>query len=1054
MPPIEFPTAPTTDQPESVPADVLVLAVAWALLLPSLPYALHRLVPLLLTRSRHPAHSVQDASLALAAAVALAVYTITALVALAPSSSWTAAVASGAFGCWSVVLMTATAIAVNPTSKRGRAPDGSPSCRSRRVQIGAILASSIGLDVLSVAFPVENPYPRLPSSSAGQRAGTLAPTLLGPTTSSPAAYLVIALFAATQSLLLTAYVRGCAIETALVQARTTTRSTRSLDSSFIEITLPQPSLATRPTRSRILEEESRHPELSSTQAFGSPSSSPLSTQIKSLPTSQQPTLTPDVVVQSPGPARSTPTPRSHRSLPPLTIGVQLTPVSQGPEKRNLAARPSTASTTASFARPSTASTTLSRRPLDEQSTRPPGSTASSSPTQYRSGSRFSFRQVRSGSCSSSVGRLSSVPSLTRLSTIFNGAPAATATTTTGVVVPAARPSVSPSTPTRRRSSSVGSLLRSVVPSPPASANSACPASLTEWEIEPNEALDDPFARPPPTTPSTPTSSTPAPPTATPTRAEAQTFGSLARSRLVRALEAIEEPENGSPPDPSSLVHEEEEGESHGHGEAATRPSSEGRRHLEQVLTPMPLARSGEERWPHSTDSTMSSSSGSCEACEGQVPKITPPALRTGASVFGLELSTPTAEHRTRLPRDSPPRRRTDRRAPSPLRSIDPFDFPSPRSPGEKTGSSPMSPNRVNSSTLTRNRSSSLRLFAHSLASSGSARLVALRRIRSSLRRRSHSPSPHGTDARPSESSELSFSCLGAEASVPDLRADAEAERPPRSDEVKLTKPVTPPGPIGLAPPAPESARLSVGSRKAWWKHLSTAGHPSSLSESRNASDGSGCRSSFLLLPQQLSASSVSLACSASRFGAGDTISSGTSAAANARWSGCQLPPLNDVSPLNSSLFLPEGIRRSNSSTRKGLRRTESSPAMIGHVPSIPDSTVMSFAASSKFSSASFVTAQSTTGRLDPSLPDPTLGIELDELDHLVDTFVPSHDAVSSAPSSVAALTPRSPLFGSPLTSSAVDEEHDLISPITPATPSEFGCPIVAWRSSFSEGLAN
>lgn len=97
-------TAPTTTVP-----DVLVLAVASTLLLPSLPYALYRLVPLALPlryryQERSPSSLTQDASLTLASTVALAVHAVAALVALAPAGPWTAAVASGGFGCLSVVM--------------------------------------------------------------------------------------------------------------------------------------------------------------------------------------------------------------------------------------------------------------------------------------------------------------------------------------------------------------------------------------------------------------------------------------------------------------------------------------------------------------------------------------------------------------------------------------------------------------------------------------------------------------------------------------------------------------------------------------------------------------------------------------------------------------------------------------------------------------------------------------------------------------------------------------------------------------------------------------
>lgn len=72
----------------------------------------------------------------------------------------------------------------------------------------AIATLHILLDVLSVAAPVKEPYSRLVSSSATRPIATLPPTLLGPTISNSVAYLAIALLAALQSVLLTAYVRG------------------------------------------------------------------------------------------------------------------------------------------------------------------------------------------------------------------------------------------------------------------------------------------------------------------------------------------------------------------------------------------------------------------------------------------------------------------------------------------------------------------------------------------------------------------------------------------------------------------------------------------------------------------------------------------------------------------------------------------------------------------------------------------------------------------------------------------------------------------------------
>ncbi|GAA5968021.1 hypothetical protein JCM8115_000006 [Rhodotorula mucilaginosa] len=1043
--------------------DILVLAVAFTLLLPALPCALYRLVPLL----RHPSslQTAQNAALALATAVALALYALAALVALSGTGSWTVAVASGAFGCLSVTLTLCTHVPllallthavlvalaatrasfsvlfavslvalvavtrVQNKAERSRTrswefaetsmetAESLPS-RSRRIRLLVILVTNIVLDILSVAFAIREPYPRLTFSFSAARSGTLAPTLLGTTTSSEAAYLVIALFAIAQSILLTESVRERSSQVTFPRAAP--RSTGSFESSFVEITLPPPSLPPRPHRSPSRGENSDYPTSAHTHDYAStPPASLFTTPVRALPTStRQAAVSPTQLdVGGPSGARtsSTPTARSHRSLPPLTIGANFTPVSSGFKGRShlttptLAARPSTASTTASLPRPSTASTTRSYRLFDDYTAAAAGSghrasgsaPSSSSPTQYRRGSQFSLRRGRSGSYSSSVGRISGVPSLTRLSTIFNGG---AVTTPTGK---GSTTTTSPTTPTRRRSSSVGSLLRSAVPGgTSASAAADQWTSPPEWDVEPNEAHDDPFARPPPT-PSEPTSTSTPAPSATPTRGTDApgAAGSLAPLRLVRALEAIKEPENGSPPNPASLV---EEGATHDDDVEDARPSSEGD-HLERVLTPLSFPFSLEDQRARPTRSRSDSAASSLfhEHVDTSPPSLATPTVSSG---FSLGHTTPIAvETRGRIPPDSPPRKRTE------TRPAAPSDFPS------RLGDA-NSPAGTSDSLTPRNRSSSLRLLASSLASSGSARLGTLRRIRSSLRRRSPSPSPRGTNERPSESSELSFSCRGAEASLPDLHGDADRQNSSPGD-AKSIKPVTPSRPVGLTPP-PASVRLSVASRKAWWKHLSATSHTSS---SLAGSDS---------LPQHVGTPSGSVSRSSWYLERGRMAKF---AAVNARWSGYQLPPLDAVSPLSSSLFLPEGARRSDSRDRKSLlRRTKSSPAIIDPLPHGADATMISFAASSKFSSASFVTAHSTTGQARSLLSDPNLGIELDELNHLVDTFVPlpARDAVGSAPSS-AALTPLSPLFGSPISDAVNGDDYDLVSPITPATPSAF-----------------
>ncbi|GAA5986484.1 hypothetical protein JCM10908_003770 [Rhodotorula pacifica] len=1053
---------PSVSLAANAPPFPILLANAYTLPAPTLLYALYRLSKPLFSRTSHLKDKL-SASLALAAAGALSLYAITALVALSAKGSWTVAVASGAFGCLSVALrfgllfslgLIAILITV-PAAPRGTdirqamwdpergivAGTETRLSRTRRIQLLAILTSSIILDILSVAFPTRPPYSRFALS--GNRLATWSPTLLGPSLSSEAGGFTIALFALLQMVLLIECVRAYASAPSLgVRAPGLPRSIISFDSSFVEITLPQPSLATGPHRSlrRLSADYFDYTASNNGHESTHTTVSLFTTPAKAVPIPKQLADSrpmPNVLVEPP--ARCTPSPCSHRSLPPLVIGAHSAGPAPSASKGVLhappLARPSTAPTRTSLARPSTASTSRSHRTLDERSISSAhggrASVSSSSPKQYRKGGSFSSRQVRSGSYSSSSRRISGAPSLTRLSTLFNSGGVPPLPTPASTVT-SSGPSIAT---TRRRSSSVGSLLRSVVASGPAPAAAAPAVASPDWEVEPNEAHDDPFARPPPT-PSTPTP-TPAA-IATPTRAEsiAAAGGAVAPSRLVRALEAIEEPENGSPPNPASSADGVDV------DELATRPSSEGD-HLERVMTPLATASAAVEEDRACSARSRSDSAASSifrehfDDEEYHLPTYAtpPPATPTLPTSPVLEYSTPSLdEHDGRPPPNSPTRRRTDRRASSPVRPSASFDFPS-RSPG--AGNTP-STLAAPSPTLSRNCSSSLRLFAANLASSGSAKLVSLRRIRSSLRRRSPppspSPSPRGTDARPSESSELSFSCRGAKASVPELPesvAQAEQATPPRS--------VSPTHIVALVPPPPASVRLSVGSRKAWWKRRSVASRASSSYESGyDSSDKSTHRHSRLLLVPDCLATDPA----ASNWLRTAEASTGgrPSAAANARWSGYQLPPLDDISPMHSDLCLPEGLLRSDSRNSHNLRRTESSPAMIGHLPSMPrdmaDATFRSFAASSKFSSASFVTAHSTT---DTSSAVATFGIELDELNHLVNTFapLPVEDATGSPPSS-AALSPQSPLFDLSKSNCAVDDD-DLISPVTPATPSAIGC---------------
>lgn len=556
------------------------------------------------------------------------------------------------------------------------------------------------------------------------------------------------------------------------------------------------------------------------------------------------------------------------------------------------------------------------------------------------------------------------------------------------------PSVGPGS-TRRRSSSVGSLLRSVVIPGAVVPPTYAPSIATDWEVEPNEEHDDPFARPPPTPSSAHT--TPGP-IATPTRAESLSggLGGLAANRIVIALEAIEEPENGSP---QNLSLDESR------GDAVARPSTPSDDdHVERVVTPMPLdVESGRSR--------SNSSSGSLfrEHIFDRDPGANGDRSAFFAPVFyappGSEPSTPTAAGPQRFVPESPPRRRTDRRASSPVRpNFSSDDFGAT----EAVMSVPAPTTKI----LARSRSTSARLFSP-------GKLISIRRFRSSLRRTSGRLRPVELEVqsieRPAESSEMSFTSEGT--------ADARAGQPsgPR------------PQLLGLAPPA--DVRLSVGSRKAWWKHISTGSRVSSTDDSRIFRDFSqGPAASFEPpLPPSLLRSSWS----SQSIG---TRALKTSASANARWSGYELPPLADVSPLSSSLFLPLA-RRSGSSKRQSLRRIESSPAMIENVHAVPEPTLLSLAApSSKLSAGSFVTARSQLpGHGASKSAEPTLEVEFDGLGALGQTFTPLPDGTLSSPSSSAPYTPMTPSFDSIATPFWSRGDQFPFSPLTPVSPGDAAC---------------
>lgn len=559
-------------------------------------------------------------------------------------------------------------------------------------------------------------------------------------------------------------------------------------------------------------------------------------------------------------------------------------------------------------------------------------------------------------------------------------------------------------PARRRSGSVGSLLRSIASNASTAPVVPYPISNAEWEVEPNEAHDDPFARPPPTPSST--TSTPGP-SATPTRVDSGAAGSmlggnLSANRLVSALEAIEEPDNGSPPNVSL--------------DDFTDAPEPGPEDVERVMTPLPTHLS-----PTRTRSNSTNSSVFREHLGEYGGEMSGSTANGYATPRREQVFEPTTPHNSpHFFPDSPPRRRTDRRASSPAR---PGGVPGiqatvdPRS----AASSPMG-----TPSLARNRSSSLRQFAATLGTASPGRLASIRRLRSSLRRRSQSPPPlrQAGDVfeRPSESSDSSFARQGVQDGVQHLEQTLPRQRPSP--------------PVGLAPPP--SARLSVGSRKAWWKHMSAGSRGSASSDSPWLSGVTLARSASV--SDAMSYSGVPSRRPSEKTDAAGTLGPSVAESANARWSGYHLPPVVDVSPFSSSVFLPLP-RRSGSSQRKSLRRTESSPAMIEQAAGLFDPTSFSLAAaSSKLSAGSFVTARSKPhepkeAAAGEQRPEAALGIELDELNHLVQTFVPLSADERKA------TTPASPSASSadftPSSAAFFEEPEAMFSPVTPATDDEF-----------------
>ncbi|GJN89679.1 hypothetical protein Rhopal_002666-T1 [Rhodotorula paludigena] len=416
-------------------------------------------------------------------------------------------------------------------------------------------------------------------------------------------------------------------------------------------------------------------------------------------------------------------------------------------------------------------------------------------------------------------------------------------------------------PNRRRSGSVGSLLRSVA-SVGATGSISLRGSLTptptptreltspSWDVEPNEAEDDPFARP-----------APPPPASTPAVAldPSTEDGQGQALRLVRALEAIQEPESGSREGSTRSGERESALVSHDDDEDEYVTSE-----VERVVTPQPtdydvgfadrlLSRRPSEVssifYEH-MDSAPSASSVSSIGSLVRAP------LDFSSPSGPLELSSPL------VPIPSTPRRRTDKRATSmsPSASAGRKFRQALEIDDESTDEVSVEPRLLfgadcasESTPLARREATTSVVRIHYwLAAdeqSGRSRstfdAAPQRRLRfllkllsfdrhaplaklhasaaphvlelSLFRLRRRSPSPHET-SRISESSDLSFACRGAMTSSSDLGAPFNQRNKPvivpslSDDGVEAIEKAE--AAMDSSVPAPRSSQ-----RKPWWKHL-------------------------------------------------------------------------------------------------------------------------------------------------------------------------------------------------------------------------------------------
>ncbi|BGP23890.1 proteophosphoglycan ppg4 [Rhodotorula toruloides] len=678
---------------------------------------------------------------------------------------------------------------------------------------------------------------------------------------------------------------------------------------------------------------------------------------------------------------------------------------------------------------------------------------------------------------------------------------------------------------RRRSGSVGSILRSFTagtggrPSMETKASVSAGPSLW-WDVEPNEEEDDPFVR---SAPAPPLPSSSVSMSRTSTDGEPSTDegnGAVTPLRLKKALlEAIQEPDGGDAAlaSPARRLDDDEM------ERMLTPPPAHGEEFDPRDHKNSPSAASS-IAYAYRARSASQSSSGSVFrehliSSDGDTSSMPPPSpssslalstfaafgggslpsspvlaprRRTDAMISPLvlprrmnseganepstapQISSPTVvSTRTSSPSITPkasrfPRRLSRQKRPSilSLRSNSAFSS----SPAGNATPQRRSP----SSSVLPTRSSTVSASSNSLFSSPA--FASLRRI--TTPRRPPSPVPSN---RPSESSDLSFACRGLVDSSSDFNVSVANIIPPlliparpsnAEDEVERVE-------LPSSVRTKYRSRTSKGNRNAWWKQIPSGSRPTNLYRSdsrasprvRRTSAPARSSGSYSRPPSYASGSSTP------RYFQSAAIEAGTPGqlpghsrsvslplslppvpAPSSRF---QLPAINDVSPIGSSIFhlpsrLSGGSPRSNRS-RSG-QKSSSRIAVPVTMPSASFANQQVLVETSSYDTANTSPDCAIAGERFLTTPTPEpLAHELHELTTLVRRFAGSDsadiwtsDGSATPTSTISSLpfTPLSPVFsldpGSPtLTYSRArhtrddgdaEEEIELMSPLTPASP--------------------